>query len=323
MSTKYSYVIATDFPNNKVATDKLQQEIGESSITIGIDFIAADATNCDIWFKTSISSGEETTLDGIVAAHDGEVLSIEELRDTSGKLRVHQTSRKTGTTSYWTGTGDDPSDVHNIGGGTPAMISHEDGDSTSQIVYCDFNCVNNKTWIHEGYFMWKDAVHDTITVELVPRLTACHIDSTAATTYDLYGGYLVIPAAGDGTLVLDADITDPNNGLIYMPDDDEGNPPTAYWNATYNPSTKLYENITAAPSGDGRYNMFAVEVVFSRFVNKVPMLDSGFLCLESSDTDQIGHGMRFKFTAETNVTSSPDHDWHASFIMTMHREKSA
>ena len=162
--------------------------------------------------------------------------------DRSGKTRVHQTSRKLGTKIGWTGEGDDPSDVHNIGGGEPFIIDHTIGDGPTSNIYIDFNIVNNETWLHEGYMTWKSCHLDKLSLMMVPRVTEAHVDSTASTNYSLYGGYMIVPAAGDGTLVIDSDITDPNAGLIYMPDNDLGEAPTAFWNADYNSSTKLYEH---------------------------------------------------------------------------------
>lgn len=249
----------------------------------------------------------------------------EEPRDRSGKQRVHETSRALGTKTYFAGAGDDTDDITDVGGGFPFTIEHDIGDPNPQNVYLDFNIIENETWIHEGYIQWKGALFDRIDLSVVNRVTNVHVDSTATTDFALLGGYLIVPiytvggGPGDGTLVIDSDYTQPNGGLVYMPDDDLGNPPTAFWNADWNSSTKEFENLTPAPTGDGRYNMFAVEIAFARFANKIPLLGDGFLRMQTADTDQIGHGMRFKMIAYTQG----DHEWSISFIMTMHREHTA
>ena len=104
-----------------------------------------------------------------------------------------------------------------------------------------------------------------------------------------------------------------------MPNDDQNNPPVAYWNADWNSTTKEFENITAAPNGDGRYNMFAVEVSLNRFVNRIPLLHYGFQMLQSADTAELGQGMRLKATAHT---WGEDHAWKVACALTMHRQKS-
>lgn len=237
--------------------------------------------------------------------------------DISGKQRVHQTSRKLGLRVMWTGIGDDTTDLHSVGGGTPFVMSHVIGEPQPEEIYIDYNMVHNETWLHEGYVTWKSCNMDTLTLEMVSRATETQVGTN--TNYNLYGGYLIVPAAGNGTIDVTADITDPNAGLVYMPDNDLGESPTAFWNADYNPTTKLYENITPAPSGNGRYNMFPFEMVFARFLNRMPLLGDGFIALNSSDTDRMGHGMRLKMIGGTNQA---DHDWSVACLMCLHREKS-
>lgn len=236
--------------------------------------------------------------------------------DKSGKTRVHQTSRKLGLRIMWFGEGDDTSNILNVGGGHDIIGQHSIGEGDTPI-YIDWNVAENETFIHEGYVTWKDCNMDRVTLEIVPRVTATEVSS--GTNYNIVNGFLIVPAAGDGTTSITADITNPNNGLIYMPNDDEGNPPVAYWNADYNSSTQLYENITAAPDGNGRYNMFSTEVPLIRFLHRMPLLANGFMALNSSDTDEIGHGMRLKLTPETAGT---DHDWSIASLICMHRNRS-
>ena len=240
-------------------------------------------------------------------------------QDLSGKTRVHQTSRPLGLMTYFTGSGDDPNDVTSYGTGEDFYIKHSIGDSTSQELYLDFNIVENETWIHEGYMIWENAKFDYVSLMIVPRVTGTTIG--LSTNFNFYTDgkvHLIIPAAGDGTCQITTDIYDPNGGLIYIPDSDLGIPPVAFWNADWNSSTKKYENITAAPYGNGRYNMFYEEDILYRFVNKVPVLGNGFQRLQSSDTERLGHGMRFKTIAHTHNT---DHDWSIACALTMHRDK--
>ena len=281
-------------------SDDLLAKISDTSILVN------DGTN-DL---TSSAAIKYVTLHNI----------LNEPRDRSGKLRVHQTSRKLGTRITWTGVGDDPSDPSDVGGGIPISFDYKIDQNEPLIKYIDFNIVENETWLHEGYLTWKDGHVDTLTLEMVPRVTEVTVSS--GTYYNLYNGYLVIPAAGDGTLEVVSDITTHSGGLIYMPNNDLDEPPTAFWNADWNSETQRYENITPAPYGNGRYNIFAVEVIFARFINKIPLLSNGFIALNSSDTDQMGHGMRLKMTADTNKETSQDHNWSVACIMCMHREKS-
>jgi hypothetical protein len=189
-------------------------------------------------------------------------------------------------------------------------------DEYTQTLYLDLNCALNDTWIHEGYLEWEGCRHDTISMSVVPRVMGI----TQGTNFNLYGGYLIIPAVpGQGTIDITGDWTDFNGGLIYMPDDDLGNPPTAFWNAEVDVATKKYKNITAAPQGNGRYNMFSVEVEFNKFANRLSLINEGFVMLQSADSSQIGQGMRFKAVARTYMKKP--RPWYITVIMTMHRQR--
>jgi hypothetical protein len=327
-NTTYTFSVSGDFPNQVVAVDRLTQEIRDSDITIALNSISVINTSCEIEFKDALETAEETTLDGIVAIHDGtplpsheevEAQLADEKRDRSGKLRVHQTSRKLGLRIMWFGCGDDPTNPTSVGGGESLTFQYTTGSEDPLVKYIDFNIVENETWLHEGYITWKDAQMDVLDLAMVPRVTEVTVSS--GTNYNLYGGYLVVPAAGNGTIDVVSDITTHSGGLIYMPDNDLGEAPTAFWNADWNTTTKRYENITPAPYGNGRYNMFAVEVQLAHFIRHIPLLADGFIALGSSDTDQMGHGMRLKMTADTN-NNVPDHNWSVACIMCLHREKS-
>jgi hypothetical protein len=328
--TTYTYSIQNDFPNHKISSDKLTSEINTSNISSVLLHINTEGDICEIFFLDSLSQQDETALNNLVAAHDGifipvnimEVKLLDEYRDTSGKLRVHQTSRKLGTRICWTGSGDSPSNTDDVGNGEPITFHHSIGDSLSYSKYIDLNIANNETWIHEGYLTWKGAELDTITFELVPRTVSGTVST--GTNYNLYGGYLVVPAIpGTGTFNLTSDITSPNGGLVFIPNTDLGEHPTnAFWNADWNSTTKRYENISAAPTGNGRYNMFTVEVVFARFLNKIPLLENGFIAINSSDTDQLGNGMRLKLTTVTDTATVGDHEWSLASILCLHRAKS-
>jgi len=345
----------------------------------------------------------------------------DEKRDRSGKLRVHQTSRKLGLRICWTGKGDIPSDINDVGHGETTSLEYNINDSNPYTKYIDFNCIENESWLHEGYITWADSEMDRIKVDMVPRvvdygtpgisttlfngsgLDDCsssgtfsgsvskrfriQVDSVGATdtfkwsndggktwestsvnmtasaqileegieviftattghtvddywdikaiisnptTYKLYNNYLIVPYSFPVGDIIDVitNLEDPildNNdfgGLIYMPDDDLGNPPSSYWNADWNSTTNKFENVTPAPNGDGRYNIFGYEISLTRIFNDIPLLQSGFIAFNSSDTDQLGHGMRLKLVATTNTNTVPDHSWSVACTICMHRAKS-
>lgn len=230
------------------------------------------------------------------------------------KILVHQTSRAIGTITYFTSASDDEADYSKVGGDVAESKKlkghHEIGNPLSESKYLYLNTIQNDTYMHEGYLQWKDALNDELTVSAVPNLTT--VSAGSSTFYNLYQGYLVVPAAGDGVINVD------NMVLVEMPINEFGKRAASFWNADYNTTTKLFENVTAAPLADGQFNMFTVEVTLDRFANKIPLLGDGFMCLQTSDASQLSHGISLKVTANT---IGADHDWWWNAFATMHRRK--
>jgi len=257
------------------------------------------------------------------------IRSIDSLTDTgptdvSGKQRVQQTSRKLGLLTDWVGIGDNISDPHSIGGGQLFSFDHKPGEDVDQTLMIDLNCCNNETWLHEGYI---DTEHccglDTINFQIVTRATS--VIPASNTNFKLYGGYLIIPASGDGNINL-PDLAGGiggtmahDAGLVFIPPSaDTGKQPPSYWKATWDTTTKQFKDIVPAPNGDGNYNMFATEIPLSQFVTSVPLRGTSNKRLQSSDTQQFGHGMRMKLAFHTG---GEDHDWGVSWVLTMYRAK--
>jgi len=72
MSVKYTRYLTSDFvTNNAVAVGKFKTEIEESSIVAAVESIIRVGDVVDTWFASTLSGGDETTFDGLVAAHDG------------------------------------------------------------------------------------------------------------------------------------------------------------------------------------------------------------------------------------------------------------
>jgi len=187
--------------------------------------------------------------------------------------------------SYWTGVSDDTSIVNDVGNGNSLFFDHVSGDESKSIKYFDFNTLENETYIKEGYIIWKDAIiGDRITFEIV----SSKIDYTSSTnTYYVETGI-----------------------------DQFGNKQMAFWNADYNSTTHLFENIQAAPSGDGNYNLFNTETVLSTFLNNINLLGSGTQRLASDDSTYLPFGARLRITAES---TDINHDWQVVGCMFLYR----
>jgi len=69
--TKYTYSIVADTLNSIVDIPALSEQVSKSAIIIAIDYINRFGDVLDIYMKDALSGGDETLLNGVVAAHTG------------------------------------------------------------------------------------------------------------------------------------------------------------------------------------------------------------------------------------------------------------
>jgi hypothetical protein len=179
--TTYTYSKADDFPNHVVNSDTLTSEITSSAIVTALDHIDTTATDCLIVFKAALSEGDETILDGIVAAHLGATVSHSALIKIDGaqtadtRLIVRQTivnnavAFRPRAITFYTA---DPSKLHN---------SKPDGSA-----YGDTTC------------KCYDANGDEITQAPYTAAVKTVIDFEPAYYYEMIGGSIDIPSALTG-----------------------------------------------------------------------------------------------------------------------------
>ena len=231
------------------------------------------------------------------------------------KLFVQNTPRPIGTFTTFSSQGDDPNNPHDVGNGQKFMLNHKIGDSLDQYVYGDFNTMCNKTYAQEGYGIWETADFDQLIIEIVPQVT---VYSEGTNTYfDLYGGYLVVPAAGNGHI----NIQPQDMRLVEIPysiDEPTKRQSPAFWDADYDHETHQFYNIRPNLTASGQYNMFTVELVFERIVNYI-ILGSKSMNLKTNDVAELGYGMRIRFNFKT---CAPDHDWKMACMFMFNRQYS-
>lgn len=243
----------------------------------------------------------------------GKEITLAGAKSIDGRISIQTTPRPVGTMTYFTGIGDDPSDPSLIGNGQLIELDFKTGISTYPIpkLYIDFNTIENKTSIHDAIVSFQNTNFDRVSVHIVPKVTTCTTGEN--TNFNIYGGYLVLPAAGNGTTAINSqDIK-----LVESPLKN-GVRGTAYWNADYNTSTKTFDNLSPAPLGDGVFNIFSAEIEFVEFVCNWSMLGSAYaIKLITYDSEPLGHNMRLRFT----FNSSGDHDFKFATCIHMFREK--
>jgi hypothetical protein len=305
-STKYTY-------DKQVDAGRLTQEIQQSTIVTALDYITTTTAICDVWFKDALSEEDEGKLDVIVANTSPDPLPSPNMTE-DGRNRVYDTVRPWGTRIMYMGQSDDITDPTKIGGGPVNKMVHATGGNDPQSMYIDFNTIINDTYAYLFMASFKDFQFDELTMTGVPRLTT--VSSGSNTNYNTYGGYLIVPAAGNGTTV----VADENRVLVAVHVNEEGVKPPAYWNADFNTTTKVFENITPAPAGDGWYNMFAAEVPLVNFCLKAVLNGTiqGWMMTPSHEADKIAHGVRLKISVDT---IGDDHDWTFGVTVVCYRQK--
>ena len=241
----------------------------------------------------------------------------------NGRMIVQSTAREYGYSICWTGEGDDAADYRNVWGGTDLEIIHNISDDTVQSIYADFNTITNPTSYHQGTLYWYNCEGDTLRFVVVPRVTATTPGTN--TNYMHYTGIgdpkveaMILPAAGNGNLEITADLTDPQAGLVRALPDADGIVTPGYWDADFNESTGLFENIAPNIYGTGEYNLFWEEVDLHEFLRNIKVRGTGVKELKATDTRSIGHGIRAKVIATTN-TDVDDHAWSMHVWFGMNR----
>jgi len=288
------YTIETDFEVQRCLTD---QQFMADIVTDPVKIVINDGYR-DLDWKLGIAW-----------------LNGSEIHTLDNKDIVQETPRVIGTFTYFTGQDDDISSHLAINGGqNSAFIRHSIGDPSSQSVYFNLNTIKNKTFIRDGCVTTKGCEGDRINLEVVPRLTP--YAGGVNTNFNVFNGYLIIPAAGDGLI----DIAAEDMVLVQMVENEFGDVPAGYWNADFDEINDTFTNITPAPAGDGSYNMFAAEVPLSRFVNDVPIVGGVSLDFHTNDISRLGHGMQIKITG---TTVGDDHDWMLACKLRMYRQKTS
>lgn len=258
--------------------------------------------------KTQNLQNETDFLTNYKALAD-ESLTLDNPRTDDKRDYLYTTSRPVGTHTYFTSVGDDVSNYRYIGGGHKLQFEHKIGDGNN-FIYFDFNVIDNATYVHEGYLSFIDCNFDQISFHFVPRTTD-YIPSTN-TFYNLYNGYLIVPAAGDGSI----DLTE--QPYFVEAGETDGVPNPGFWNADFDYNTGQFTNIQPAPLGDGKYNIFAQEIIIYRMLENIILVGSGNQYLETSEHGKLLHGMRLKISYTLN---GDDHEFKVSGILVLYRDK--
>jgi len=254
--TTYTFSIENDFPNHKVASDRLTQEIQTSAIVTVLDCISTAGDDCNIVFKDALSPTDESLLDGIVAVHSGEPLPSESQPvEVTNKPETLPNLFPPGVDYYMTGCGDDIANNKRGEGVQFEIASTTTETKTLESQYLDYvlpigGCVR---WSGAGPGCWA-------TMEVVCPATGVTPNVGNTGNCNVVGG-VIVPAAGDGAYDVDL------SAAVPVPAESSD----GYWDCT-TPDTGRGVITPSANPGYAAYHLLAVEVMASRYINRLPLV---------------------------------------------------
>lgn len=278
--TTYNFTISSAFPAAKVSSDRLTREIQDSDITVALDGITTAGDACAIIFKAALSGGEETTLNGLVAAHSGEplpdntLLKVKEYTSegvpapvaADGKPFVLPNSFPGEVLVNFTGTSDQLSPPKRFAGGLFSLQQVGVGETSLELDFLDgvFLAGGHVDWDGGSWgstvYMELVAPASTVKDPASPGTGNCNVVPTG-----IPGLNIIVPAAGNGAKDIDVPIPIPAN-------DDETNAQNGYW--TY--SEPWIGKGTVSPSpGTGKYNLFTAPLELAHFAKLHLFLPTG------------------------------------------------
>jgi hypothetical protein len=280
-STKYTYSVSGDTLNGVVNPSSLAAEIQASAIVTALDFVGTNGDTLDVWMKDALSNGDETILDGLVAAHAGEASTPSPtIVQTSGPKTddsrdIVATNRiPAGYTIYFTGVSD------NIANGTYANGGDLKMDSSSKTIY--YQSLGNYLLVG-GRVIWQGAdMSDYVDGTLIaPASTGATNVAGDFNKYNIGGPYnMFIPSApGAGAWSMDINAKLPNTQILKCtPVPATGN--NGWFN--YNQDTN---SLSVSADQKGGYNLYDFDVNLFKFCSKLwgKKQDGSETLLEASD----------------------------------------
>lgn len=312
-ATTYTYSISADTLNGKVQGGDLDDQVRASPIVTALDFIntgMSAADNIDIVFKDAISAGDETILDGLVAAHDGvkkapvQTVHLDAAAEDDGKLVVVPFPARDGFKTFFTGAGDDLAPTPPASGrgqGTQLAVGFLSSESFPLTKTIELQW-SEPIQIHDGQGQVEPAVEWSVKdfLSMTARLpaTSAVVNGGGTGNANLVptglGYNLIVPAAGNGghDVTLADAVPVPASGAGYW----EADPVTGAVSASPNP-------------GLGSYHLLDIQVE-AIFANKIPLgQGTGVFDIEAYRVEDIHPNWKLIIEIEKNKAPSVDCDW--------------
>ena len=275
-STKYTKSIISDFSGlteDAPCPDHLGEEIQNSAITIALDYISISGDTVDIWFKDALSSGEQTILTAVVAAHTGYAHTTDILLAEDGKQYVSPDLFPTGYFLVYSGSGDDITNGVKWAGPRFKSSTSEAGTDTVEWQYMEHTLLAGGS-----VYRMDGGIDDYIDMEINAPATAGS-SNPGAGAYDKYavgGGINIFVPNATNEGDWDINLTETLNANVAFT---KAVPVPASGGNTgwfdYNEDTNV---LTFNALHKGGYNLFDAVIPLSHHVSKAPLLGEGKAC---------------------------------------------
>jgi len=274
-ATKYGKSITTDFIGLTTSTphvNTLMGEVRNSSIVTALDYINMSGDDVDLWFRDTLSQGDEAVLSSIVAAHTGEPVIVTQPQAEDGKLYVTPDLFPLGYFAVHAGCGDDVSaGKRGEGQRFKAAIDSEGS------VAVGFQFIDHVLLAGGSLYRMGGDIDDFVDFKILAPATQ-GISSPGAGGFDKYdvgGGLNMYVPNGSQAGGWDVDLSEKLNGFV------------AFTKAVPVPSSSKtgwfdYNIVTNTLSLNadqrGAYHLFDADLDITRHVTKAPLLGEGKMC---------------------------------------------
>jgi hypothetical protein len=276
-ATKYTYSITDDTLNGALYTDTLVTSIRNSAIVTALDYVDSSGDVLDIWMKAALSGGDETILDGVVAAHDGINTGSTEKRMEDGKLLVQPDIFNLGTYMNCSGVGDDITNGTRFGGSDIKKLATAQGED-----YVEFQLMEwvGMTGVH-GVFVnatFGDWIGYQVYAPAQPSGVITSNDTSGA--YDkqaLGGGLSRFKPHDQESTRWDLDITSTLNANVAFSKAVVA--PAAVSNGGYFDYNKTTNTIILNSAGTGKYDIYDAAITLGKLGVKVWIIGTDQICM--------------------------------------------
>jgi hypothetical protein len=263
---KYEFSISSDFPDHRVAPDRLTQEVATSAITVALTRIDTSGDACDLWFKTTLSEGEVGVLAALVAAHSGVPLAaLVEPQDVDGRKYTAPNLFPLGVLTNFCGASDDVA-AGTIGTELLTFEADAQGDDVQEFQFVQWSYLAGGHLGHIGF-----ALGDHVSLTVYAPATA-GVENLGAGDYNkvaVGGGAHVFVPATPGTGNWDLDLTAKENANVAFTKVRPVPAPGGHGYFDWDPVT---EAVTLNAAGTGGYHLFDADIALNEFVTKLPLL---------------------------------------------------